>query len=219
MKLQIYKALILCRLFLWLLLVMVLLINCRGEISDKPPVHLNPNMDFQPKEKPQDIVRSIPEGTVAFGYERDVNAGKPQGKFINQDQSFYTGKSRNGEFLNRIPMHVNRELLLRGQERFNIYCAACHDRAGTSKSVVVKRGVGIPPPPDLAAENLVVMPDGQIFFNVKNGIRNMPGYGIQLEANDLWAVVAYVRAIQVSRNASADQVPAKIRTSLINPSQ
>lgn len=195
-------------------LAVTLLFNCRGEFSDEPPINVNPNMDFQPKEKAQAIARSIPEGTVAFGEEADVYSGIPQDKFLQENESVYTGKDPNGQFLSRIPVQVDMKLLKRGQSRFNIYCAACHDQVGTSQSIVVRRGVGIPPPPDLAAENLLVMPDGQIFNSIKYGIRNMPGYAAQLESDDIWAVVAYVRAIQASRTAQADQVPADVRAHL-----
>lgn len=186
--------------------ILLFLVNCRGEISEKPPLHLNMNMDFQPKERAQDIARPIPEGTVAFGYEEDMyNDRKSSDLFLNENLANYTGTNLQGAYLDRVPMPVTKDVVLRGQQRFNIYCAACHDRVGTSQAIVIKRGVGIPPPPRLDAENIIAQKDGQIFNTIKYGIRNMPGYGSQITTKDMWAIVSYVRAIQASRTASLSE--------------
>jgi hypothetical protein len=89
----------------------------------------------------------------------------------------------------------------RGQERFNIYCTPCHDKTGSGKGMAVKHGMM--PPPSFHQDRIRHMPDGQMFATISNGIRNMPAYGISVPIADRWAIVAYVRALQLSQAALA----------------
>lgn len=189
-------------------------VSCRGNISKEPPIHPNINMDFQTKKKAQSMTREIPEKTVAFGYEEDIFEDKTRDQFIQEKTSFYTGKENNGSYVQKNPLKVDMQLLKRGQRQFNIYCAACHDKAGTSQSIIVKRGVGIPPPPNLSSEAILLQLDGQIFATLSYGLRNMPGYESQISVQDRWAIVSYVRAIQLSRTAGFDELPADIKKQL-----
>jgi mono/diheme cytochrome c family protein len=88
-------------------------------------------------------------------------------------------------------------LVTRGQERFNIYCAPCHDKTGSGKGMVVKHGMLAPP--SFHQDRIRHMPDGQMFATISNGIRNMPAYGIAVPVEDRWAIVSYVRALQLSQ--------------------
>ena len=91
----------------------------------------------------------------------------------------------------------------RGEERFNIYCAPCHDRAGTGNGMIVKHGLVAPP--SYHQDRIRHMPDGQLFATITNGIRNMPGYYAQIPVDDRWAIVAYVRALQLSQSVNEEK--------------
>jgi mono/diheme cytochrome c family protein len=85
----------------------------------------------------------------------------------------------------------------RGQQRFNIYCAPCHDMTGSGKGMVVQRGMA--PPPTFHDDRIRHMPDGQMFATISHGVRNMPPYNYSIPVNDRWAIVSYVRALEISQ--------------------
>ncbi len=187
---------------------MVTLSGCfRGRPSDKPPIHLNPNMDTQDKYKPQtqseffadqSAMRMPVEGTVAIGQ-------------LREDGSYYFGKNSDGSFVQTNPVTLTRELMLRGQERFNIYCSPCHGRAGDGKGIITKYNYPIPPT-SFHQDRIRSMPDGQLFDIITNGIRSMPSYRHQIPVDDRWAIIGYVRALQRSQNAKLSDVPEKIQS-------
>lgn len=189
-------------LLILLLPVAVLASAClRERPSDKPPIHINPNMDSQPKYKAyrqsqffadQSDMRQPVAGTVAVGS-------------LKEDSRFYFGKEAGGAFVKRSPVSTTMELLSHGQERFNIYCAPCHSRVGDGKGIVVQRGML--PPPSFQDPRLVAVEDGYLFDVMSNGIRNMPSYRHQIPVADRWAIVSYVRALQRSQNARLGDVP------------
>ena len=88
-------------------------------------------------------------------------------------------------------------LVNKGQERFGIYCTPCHDGTGSGHGMAVKHGMLAPP--TFHQDRIRHMPDGQLFETISNGIRNMPAYGISVPVIDRWAIVAYVRALQLSQ--------------------
>ena len=106
-------------------------------------------------------------------------------------------------------MTVDQALLSRGQERFNIYCAPCHDRTGSGKGVVIQRG--FPVPVDLNSDRVRTMSDGEIFNVITKGVRNMPGYASQVPTDDRWSIVGWVRVLNRSQYATMDDVPAELR--------
>ena len=182
----------------------------QGRPSSKEPIHLNPNMDNQPKYRPQAeskffedgaTMRPIVEGTVARGELKD-------------DTEFYFGKDSKGNFVKDFPkaIHFGRELLLRGKERFHIYCSPCHGQIGNGRGIVVERGML--PPPTFHSDSIRAYPNGRIFDVISNGIRNMPPYKYQIPEKDRWAIIAYLRALQRSQNATIDDVPLSERGSL-----
>lgn len=175
---------------------LVLLAGCRQDMHD------------QPKYKPLSVsaffadgrsARPIPEGTVARDELDDTDAA-------------HTGTSASGEFLDSIPMPVTEALLRRGQERFDIFCAPCHDRLGTGHGMVSQRGFKIPS--DLNSDRVRELPPGYIFQVISNGYQAMPDYGDQVPVNDRWAIVAYLRALELSRRETMADVPAQARTQL-----
>lgn len=124
-------------------------------------------------------------------------------------------------WLEENPLPAEPALFARGREKFEIYCAACHGLDGRGNGLVTQRAQQIlattwTPPTNILAPNIHrdEYPDGKLFSTISNGIRKMPGYGSQIEARDRWAVVAYVRALQLSQNAELEMVPEDLRESI-----
>jgi cytochrome c5 len=90
-------------------------------------------------------------------------------------------------------------MLERGSDRYDIYCRPCHDGTGAGRGTVVTRAGWQPPPPTFHQDRIRQMPDGQLFATITHGIRTMPSYGATIPVNDRWAIVSYVRALQLSR--------------------
>lgn len=139
--------------------------------------------------------RDFPKGTVARG-------------FLREDKFFYRGMEDTA-FARNFPMPVTREVLLRGQERFNIYCTPCHDWAGTGRGMVVRRG--FKQPPSYHSDRLREAAPGYFFDVITNGFATMSGYAAQVPPEDRWAIVAYIRALQLSQNAKLADLPAEDR--------
>jgi hypothetical protein len=128
-----------------------------------------------------------------------------------ENEAFETGK-REGEFVAQLPLEVTRELLLRGQDRFNIYCSMCHAYTGEGDGMIVRRGLRRPP--SYHIDRLREAPVGHFFDVITNGFGAMPSYKTQIPVRDRWAIVAYVRALQLSRHAEPGDVPANERAAL-----
>jgi len=180
----------------------------RGAPSEKPPIHLNPNMDLQPKYKAQEESHFFPDGSV----NRLPVPGTVASDELHENTVYYYGKDAEGKFVPKGPVAYSLEVLKRGQERFNIYCAPCHSRAGDGKGIVAQRG--FLPPPTFHQDRLRNMPDGQIFDVISNGFRNMPAYRHQISVPDRWAIVGYVRVLQRSQHASLNDIPKKLRNDI-----
>ena len=190
-----------------------LLINCQGYLTEKEPIHINPNMDFQSKMEAQKLSLKIPKETIPWG--NTISDFKSREQFLKKNTSLYEGKiSKNGPYIKKIPLKVNKKFILRGQERFNIYCATCHDRSGTGNSMIVKRGMV--QPPNLSDKRIINMADGELFSIITSGIRNMSGYGKKIKPEDRWTIISYLRALQFARNASMTDVPVEKRKELLN---
>jgi len=174
-----------------LLLLALLGAACRQDMHDQPR--------FEPLEGTtlfEDGRASRPRvaGTVARG-ERSWDAHLMEGRIA-------------GELATSFPQPVTAEVLARGRERFDIFCAACHDRAGTGNSIVVARG--LKQPPSFHIERLRTAPPGHFFDVITRGFGAMYDLSDKLDPADRWAVVAYVRALQRSHNATlADLAPAE----------
>lgn len=181
--------------------IIIGLTGCRGQPSDKPPIHWNPNMDTQQKYKAQReskffqdkrSMRYPVEGTVARGQ-------------LKEDDAFYRGMQEDGTFVSTNPMTVDDSLLKRGGERFNIYCSPCHDKLGSGKGIVVT-GIttpyGLVKPPSFHEDRIRELPDGHFFNVITNGARTMLSYKYQIpDEKDRWAIVAYIRALQNSQKS------------------
>ena len=174
-------------------------VGCRQDMHDQPKyIPLRPSSFFSDGRS----ARPIPAGTVARGH-------------LNEDTVLYTGKGPDGNFVDTFPFPVTKEVILRGQQRYNIYCAPCHDRAGTGNGMVVRRGFRHPP--SYHIDRLRQAPNGYIFDVITNGFGAMQDYSAQIQPADRWAIVAYERALQLSQNATVNDVPAAERPQLGQP--
>jgi hypothetical protein len=188
---------------------MVLLTGCfQGTPSEKTPIHLNPNMDTQKKYIPFQKSNFFENGS---GMRMPVTGTVARGQ-LREDDGYYTGKNTDGSFINTNSLEITMSVLERGQQRFNIYCAPCHDQTGSGLGIVVKKG--FLPPPSFHLDRIRVFPDGYYYDVITNGIRNMPSYKAQVPVNDRWAIVAYVRALQKSQSATLKDVPEDIRSEI-----
>ena len=142
--------------------------------------------------------RALVAGTVARGQ-------------LHEDALLYTGKV-NGADATMFPFPIDSRLMARGRERFDIYCSPCHGRAGSGDGMVVRRGYRRPP--SLHDDRLRNTPVGHFFDVISNGFGAMPDYAAQINPEDRWAIVAYVRALQLSEHATLADVPADQRGKL-----
>ncbi len=182
------------------------LIGCRGWRSEKPPIHLNPNLDFQASIKPQEAPEYNVENTVPWGTQENFH-DKNRQKVINA-RVIDKSKDSDGNWVQQIPVDVNYSLLLRGQERYNIYCSACHGKDGSGNGIIMDYW-GFKPR-SYWDPVVVSHQDGKLFDIISNGIRSMKGYSQQISSEDRWAIVAYLRALQVSNLATKQDVSTEL---------
>jgi mono/diheme cytochrome c family protein len=174
----------------FLLATMLVLAGCRQDMHDQPRFKPLAESDFYTDLR---SARPPVEGTVARGQ-------------LHEDAYFYTGKlgDNPGDYM---PFPVTQDILARGQQRYNIYCAPCHSRVGNGNGVIPSRGFPRRPP-SYHTDRLRKAPLGYLFDVMTNGFGSMPDYASQIAPRDRWAIVAYLRALQLSQGASAADVPA-----------
>jgi hypothetical protein len=168
---------------------------CRQKMADQPAYRPLQYSDFWGDARSE---RDPVPGTVARGQ-------------LKEDDAFFTG-TRNGEFVNVVPRPVDRKMLERGRERFDIFCAPCHDRLGEGRGMVVRRG--FPQPPSLHIDRLREAKPGYVFDVITRGFGRQPDMASQIPVADRWAIVAYMKVLQYSQHAPLDAVPAADRQKL-----
>ena len=132
---------------------------------------------------------------------------------LHEDALLYTGKvNAGGADADTFPFPITADTLARGRERFNIYCSPCHGRTGQGDGMVVRRGYRRPP--SYHQDRLRSAPVGHFFDVITNGFGAMPDYAAQITPEDRWAIIAYVRALQLSEHATINDVPAGEREKL-----
>jgi mono/diheme cytochrome c family protein len=171
------------------------LVGCRQQMAEQPRCGpLEPSAVFADGRCAQQPV----EGTVARGD-------------LRLDEHLYAGKEQ-GQLVDALPFPLTRQVLERGQQRFNIYCTPCHDHLGSGQGMIVRRGFS--PPPSLHIERIRLAPVGHFFEVISNGYGAMPKYSTQISTHDRWAVAAYIRALQLSQHATLADVPDDVRQRL-----
>ena len=178
----------------------VALAGCRQDMHDAPSYDPLQATDFFANGAAS---RPLVPNTVARGQ-------------LRADEHLYTGKI-NGQVANEFPMPVTRQVLDRGQERFNVYCSPCHGRTGEGNGMIVQRGFR--QPPSYHDERLRNAPVGYFFDVMTNGFGAMQDYSAQVTVPDRWAIAAYIRVLQLSRAATVNDVPADRRGDLDRPAE
>jgi len=209
--------------------------GCRGGKSEDPPFHLIGDMQWQAHRLPQSESPTKADGTPLFDDNRsnrkpDVHTvargrsrlrpgfadGKEDGSFLKIDDARYKGVDTAGKPLARVPFEVTKADIDRGHERFNIYCAPCHDKSGSGHGLIgqhapeafgnmpdfgeiCKEGV------ECTGERLRKAPDGELFQTITNGKGRMPAYAAQIPEDDRWKIVTWLRVLQTSQHTKSSE--------------
>ena len=192
----------------------------RGGPSRKPPIEIFPDMNRQLKLRPMEANSFFtngvssqlpPPGTIARSEPIQTIAG-PVYSF--EDSPVNTGRiTGTTNFVETNPLPVTGEVLQRGRERFDIYCAPCHGKLGDGNGITKTLGL-MPAVANLHDARIVVMTDGEIFNTITRGKNTMAAYGPLMPAEDRWAAVAYLRALQLSWLGSTNDLPANQQAAL-----
>ena len=167
--------------------------GCRQDMADQPKDKPLAPSDFFPDGRSE---RPLLENTVARGS-------------IESDPLFVAKDS------NTFPLPLNQELLERGENRYKIFCSPCHGLQGDGNGMIAVRGMKHPP--TYHQDRLRQVPNGYIYDVITNGFGAMLSYSAQIPPRDRWAVVAYVRALQLSRNAKLNELPPDLRDKILHP--
>jgi mono/diheme cytochrome c family protein len=178
-----------------LLLLVCSTVACRQDMHDQPKYEPLQESHFFSDHRSS---RPLIEGTVAQGQ-------------LKTDKHLHTGK-RAGQLLDTLPFPVTEQVLKRGRQRYDIFCSPCHARVGTGEGIVVQRGFR--PPPSLHTQRLREAPVGHLFDVITNGYATMYSYATRISPSDRWAIVAYVRALQLSQHARIEELPERDQTRL-----
>ncbi len=170
--------------------------DVRKAMYDQPKYTSLQQSDFFGDDR---SARPLIPGTVAQGQ-------------LKEDAHLVLGEI-DGKPVDTFPEPVTLDQLKRGHERYNIYCAPCHDRAGTGNGMVVQRG--FKKPVSFHDPRLRASPVGYFYVNITKGFGQMPSYAAQIPVRDRWAIVAYIRALQLSHNAKLEDVPEPERARLM----
>ena len=192
----------------------------RGGPARKPPIEIFPDMNRQLKLRPMEANSFFtngvssqlpPPGTIARSEPIQTIAG-PVYSF--EDSPVNTGRiTGTTNFVETNPLPVTGEVLQRGRERFDIYCAPCHGKLGDGNGITKTLGL-MPAVANLHDARIVVMTDGEIFNTITRGKNTMVAYGPLMPAEDRWAAVAYLRALQLSWLGSTNDLPAGLQAAL-----
>jgi len=208
--------------YFFAVIAVVSILGFRGDLSEKPPLWIFPDMDNQKKYKPQATNTFFPNGmddrpkpsnVVLRGQGLEMlEVFSPEyttDRFENPE--FYYGKTADGDWVQKIPTRVDNELMRLGQQKYEIFCTVCHGSAGDGQGPTANYGINAS---SLHLDMFREQPDGEIYNTIAHGKGTMYGYGDRLDPKERWAVVLYVRALQRAQNASVDDIPAAKRREL-----
>jgi len=167
----------------------VVAVGCRRDMADQPrfePYEINNFFANQEADRP------LIAGTVARGH-------------LRIDEHFFAGKV-DGEPATTFPQPPTMDMLERGRERYGVYCVQCHDQVGNGQGMVVRRG--FPRPPSFHISRLREAPVGYYFDVITNGFGRMPSHAYLVTPADRWAIISYIRALQLSQHAESSELSA-----------
>lgn len=207
----------------FVIVAVVSLMGFRGSKSTNTPLWVFPDMDIQDKFLPQgknDFFedgrndRPVPAGVVLRGQGWDVKEvfSEDYSYAVAENPSLYSGKKANGEFYEGFPLEVTNDLLDLGQEKYEIFCQVCHGKNGDGNGIT--KQYGMLATPNYHSDRFRDMPEGEIYNTIVHGKNLMGAYGYKLRIEERWAIVAYVRALQIANNASINDVPGEFQSEL-----
>jgi len=176
-------------------LLMLTCAACRQDMHDQPKFTAHEQSDFFADQRSS---RPLVEGTIAQGH-------------LNEDELLYAGRV-GGQPATVFPSPIDDAVMRRGRERYDIFCSPCHGLTGEGDGMVVQRGYRRPP--SFHVDRLRQAAPGHLYDVIANGFGAMPDYAAQIPVRDRWAIAAYMRALQLSQNASAAQLPPDARGQL-----
>jgi mono/diheme cytochrome c family protein len=207
--------------FLFVGVLVVSIAGFRGSISRKPPLEIFPDMDRQLKLRPQTLDSFFPDGrssrppvsgTIARTTGYQLSPGDTNLVYPFQDAPVNTGfVTGTTNFVETNPFEITPALMQRGRQRFQINCSPCHGPLADGNGITKKLGMATVA--NLHDARIVRLTDGELFYVITNGRNTMQPYGGQVPVEDRWAIIAYLRALQVSQVASAEDVPEPQRAS------
>lgn len=202
------------------ILIVMGVLGKRGSHFRKTPLYIFPDMEFQLKLRPQKensfftngLTSQLPvPGTIPRSTPIKTAAGPV---FPFEDSPVTTGRlTGTTNFIENNPMQITAGMLKRGQQRFQINCSPCHGATADGNGITKKIGA-MAVVANLHDKRIVEMPDGEIFFVITNGRNLMGAYGPNVTIEDRWAIVAYLRALQLARLGTIEDVPEELRASL-----
>lgn len=206
--------------FLTLTALVVGIAGLRGHLSRKPPIEIISDMNRQFKLRPEqpdsffanDRTSQLPPpGTVARSQPIQADNGPV---YTYEDSPVNTGHiTGTTNFVATSPLPITPTMLRRGREQFEIYCTPCHGGLGDGNGITKKLG-DMPAVANLHDKRIVEMPDGEIFNTITHGKNLMGAYGPMISIKDRWAVVAYLRALQLSQLGSTNDLPPAMQAAL-----
>jgi mono/diheme cytochrome c family protein len=208
--------------FLFAVAAAVSVLGFRGSLSPEPPLEVFPDMDHQPKYKPQAesrffdngmADRPVPVHTVPRGRGVQADPG-----YLQADDHFYRGYRgdllpQDTAWFRGFPSDVlvDAQLMARGQERYNLFCTPCHGALGDGNGITRTYLMSAA---NLLDARIVAMTEGEIFNTITNGKATMYPYGDRVPPEDRWAIIAYLRALQRAAQGTLEDVPAANRAAL-----
>jgi mono/diheme cytochrome c family protein len=203
-----------------LVVLVVLIAGRRGDLTRNRPIQIFPDMKRQLKLRPQTANSFFanglssqlpPPGTIARSEPLNVGG---QVVYPFEDLPVNTGRVPGStNFVELNPLPVTAQLLNRGQQRYGIYCTPCHGATGEGKGITQKIGA-MAVVANLHDKRIVELPDGDLFNTISQGKNLMGAYGAQIAVEDRWAVVAYLRALQLSRLGAVEDLSPEVRATL-----
>ncbi len=171
------------------------LTGCRQDMHDQPKYKPLRHSDFFEDGRTS---RPLLAGTVARGEMHD-------------DEAFFTGKNGKDD-VDMFPIAIDKTVIERGHQRFDIYCSPCHGRLGNGLGMIVRRG--FKQPPSYHIDRLRQAPVGHFYDVITNGYGAMYNYAAQIGPRDRWAIISYIRALQLSQNVNVNELPADMKAQL-----